>query len=473
MDTLELDDIQGYIIRGYSNMQYSRFVLLQVSDAAKAKAWLNEISDSLTTANFPEKNMLPDTELNIAFTAPGLIKLGMSDQNLFSFSPEFREGMVTDHRRRLLNDFDSSAPELWEWGGPKNEVTHAVLLVFGKDKETCLNYYENLKSEFTANGFSERKQLDGQTLALNKEHFGFRDNIAQPIIKGSGRIGPESNMINPGEFILGYPNEYKVYPDSPLLKNDEGNMNLLPADSAGSGMKDLGRNSSYLVIRQMEQDVNAFWSFMNDKTKNEDGSINEAESTKLASKMFGRWPNGAPITLFPDQEPPGISDENDFGYADHDKDGLKCPLGAHSRRCNPRDSFEDANKKKSVMLSNRHRIIRRARLYGDPYVGSPLQKTPEGEVGLLFNCFNADISRQFELIYHTWGNSTKIKLLYNDPDPIISVRENPEHEQPQNFTIQGCPVNKTITGLQRFVKIKGGAYFFFPSITAVRYLASL
>jgi Dyp-type peroxidase family len=473
MDTLELADIQGYIIRGYANMQYSRFVLLKIEDAAKAKTWLREITDSLTVANVSANSVLPDTALNIAFTSPGLLALGMLKENLSVFTPEFREGMVTAHRGRLLNDFDASAPEHWTWGGPKNDPTHAVLMIFGKDRETCLAYYENLRNQYTGNGYSEQKLLDGQTLANNKEHFGFRDGISQPIIKGSGRTGPEWNMVNPGEFILGYRNEYNVYPDSPLLKKEQGAMNLLATDAAGSGIKDLGRNSSYLVIRQMEQNVNAFWTFMNEQTKNDDGSINEAESTKLAAKMIGRWPSGAPVTKFPDQDPGSISDDNDFGYAATDKDGLKCPLGAHLRRCNPRDSFEDDDKKESIKLSNRHRIIRRARLYGDPFIGSPVNKNPDGEVGLLFNCFNADISRQFELIQHTWANSTKVKNFYSDPDPLIGVRDVPFEGMPQNFTIQGCPVNKTITGLQRFVKIRGGAYFFFPSITATRYLATL
>ena len=111
METLELADIQGYIIRGYSNMQYSRFILLKVEDAASAKIWLRQISPSLTVATAPaSKEDLPETALNIAFTSPGLIALGLSGENLAAFSAEFREGMVTDHRRRLLNDFDSSAP---------------------------------------------------------------------------------------------------------------------------------------------------------------------------------------------------------------------------------------------------------------------------------------------------------------------------------------------------------------------------
>jgi Dyp-type peroxidase family len=381
--------------------------------------------------------------------------------------------MVTEHRKRLLGDSGSSDPANWRWGADHTSPVHISLLVFGKNKETCLAYYATLKQQYENSGLQEVICIDGQTLPQNKEHFGFRDGISQPAITGSGRHGTKENTVKPGEFILGYQNEYHVYPDSPLINFEQGNMNLLSADAGGSGKKDLGRNGSYLVVRQMQQDVHAFWNFMNEKTKNEDGSINISESTKLAAKMVGRWPSGAPVTKFPDKDPEIISDDNDFGYAKDDKDGLKCPYGSHLRRTNPRDSFEDDKIKESVILSNRHRIIRRARLYGEPHVGSPTNMNPNGEVGLLFNCFNADISRQFELVQYTWANSTKVKDLYNDPDPIIGVRETPDHRQEQNFTIQSCPVNKTIKGLQRFVTIRGGAYFFFPSITVIRYISSL
>ncbi len=474
MDTLELEDIQGYIIRGYANMNYSRYCFLQIKDIGKAKKWINEITDDLTVStNIANKSDLSSTNLNIAFTASGLSALGMNLENVNAFSREFREGMLTPHRRRMLGDEQDSAAENWNWGGPNTNPVHICLLVFGKDKDTCIHYYNSLEKNFFNNGIAITHNIDGQTLPNNKEHFGFRDGISQPTIIGSGKTSEPRNMIKAGEFILGYKNEYNVIPDTPLIYNEQGDLNLLPADAGGTGKKDLGKNGSYLVIRQMEQDVTAFWNYMNDKTKNEDGTINVNESNKLAAKMMGRWPSGAPITKFPDADSGTISDDNDFGYATDDKDGDKCPFGSHLRRCNPRDSLEDNTPKESLKLSNRHRIIRRARLYGDPYVGSPTNTTPNGEVGILFNCFNADISRQFELIQFTWANSNKVKNLYNDPDPIIGTKQISHEGLPQNFTIQGCPINKTVTNLKRFVKIKGGAYFFFPSITTVRYLATI
>lgn len=466
---LELKDIQGYVIRGYKYMMYSRYVMLNVTEPALAKKFLkNNAVDITNVTHHPTTHCL-----NFAFTLPGLKALGLAQENLDNFTREFREGMTTEHRQRLLGDFDSSAPAHWRWGGTNNEEVHILLMVFGANKEIALNYADQLKQQYITSGLKEVFSLDGQTLPYNKEHFGFRDGISQPTIKGSGREGPPEHDINAGEFIMGYKNEYNVYPDTPVLATLQGETTLLPLDASGSGNRDLGRNGTYMVMRQLQEDVDTYWNFMNDQTKNEDGTVNVDASTRLAAQMVGRWPSGAPIVKYPDADPGGISDDDNFFYTDHDSDGLKCPFGSHLRRTNPRDNFEDNGVKESIRLTRRHRIIRRARLYGDPYEGSPLNHSPNGEVGLMFTCFNADISRQYEFIQYTWANYPKFKQLYNDPDPICGVKENPLPGTEQNFTIPGKPVNKYVTGLKKFVYTKGGAYFFFPSITTINYLSTI
>ena len=474
MEKLEEADIQGYIVRGYKRMMYSRYVMLHVTDAAAAKAFLKNISGSITNVtHFPKSNCL-----NIAFTAQGLRALGMNEENLSNFRREFYEGMTTPHRQRILADCDSSAPEKWRWGGPNNEEAHILLMVFGADEATAISYYKQLEQQFIASGLKNVFELDGQTLPFNKEHFGFRDGISQPLIKGSDRKGPEQDYVNAGEFIMGYKNEYNVYPDTPILTKDQGNMSDLPYDPMGTGKKDIGRNGSYMVMRQLQEDVDGYWTFMNEKTKNEDGSINVQESVKLASKMMGRWPSGAPLSRFPDADPAGDNKEVDyyteyFTYQDSDKEGLKCPFGSHIRRTNPRDAFEDNGVEKSFKLTRRHRIIRRARLYGQPFAGSPTNHKPETEVGLMFTCFNADIGRQFEFISYTWANYPKFLQLYNDPDPVSGIREVCPPGTEQTFTIPAKPVNKYITGMKSFVTVRGGAYFFFPSITTINYLTTI
>lgn len=477
MTSLALSEIQAYLFNDYKEMASSRYYLMQVKDAAVAKKFLAAVADSVTHGN----NAAGDTCLQIGFTSSGLAAIGYDNgKNLHTFSREFREGMVTPHRQRLLGDFENSDPSTWEWGGPSTERVDLMLMVFGKSEETASAYFENLKRQFEG-GFSVVHILNGKPLPREREHFGFRDGISQPSIKGSGQA-PEGNNndISPGEFVLGYLNEYNVYPDTPLLKVRQGNPDLLAPHAGGykdpdtgDPLKDIGRNGTYFVLRQLDQDVDGFWKFIKSQVADQSGHGSYEEATKIAAKMMGRWPSGAPLVKYPDNDPGGDHDDNYFSYLKEDQYGEKCPFGAHTRRMNPRDQFEESPPGVSLKLTRRHRIMRRVRSYGEDFTGSAEHHKPDGEVGLLFGCFNANIAKQFEFLQYTWANSPKFKRLYHDPDPFIGVRENPGPGEQQNFTIPQKTVNKVIPNLQRFVRVKGGAYFFFPSISALKFFSTV
>jgi len=469
MQQLELSQIQGFLVRDYKEMPFSKYFLLQITQADKAKYFIKEMSKKVTTVSSEIKG----TGLNVGFTSVGLHTLGLSKNNLRTFSREFREGMVTLHRQRLLGDHDSNDPKNWNWGGPDNEAVHIILMVFDTNEEKLNKHIQQLHEELKQNGLKEILVIDAPTFPEGKEHFGFRESISQPAIIGSGVSGIKNDNIEAGEFVMGYKNEYEVYPDSPLLKEKQGNDNLLLNDVAGIGYKDFGRNGTYFVLRQLKEDVDGFWNFLNDKSKNEDGSFNPEESTKIAAKMMGRWPGGEPLVKYPDKDPGVLSDDNDFNYIETDKMGTKCPFGSHIRRTNPRDNFEETGPSESLQLTRKHRIMRRVRSYGEKFTASATNHTTNGEVGILFGCFVADISRQFEFIQYTWANYPKFKQLYSDPDPFIGVKENPGNDIEQQFTIPQTTVNRYITGLKSFVTVKGGAYFFFPSVNVVEFLSTI
>ena len=464
---LELSEIQAYLVNDYTDMACSKYYLLQVINTANAKKFIANMAGAVT----PIEAGLRDTRLHFGFTSSGLKAIGLTEKNLNSFTREFREGMVTPHRQRLLADFDNSDPDRWQWGGPHNDRVDIIFMVFGKDATTADNYFDSL-SEKIGSAFKIVHVLKGNSLPNNREPFGFRDGISQPAIIGSGITSGNNNDIKAGEFLMGYRNEYDIYPDTALLHEPQGDASLLKDDEGSSGLKDIGRNGTYFVLRQLEQNVDGFWNFLKEKTK-DSGVDNKEESIKLAAKMMGRWPSGAALVNHPDKDPGGDNTDNDFNYSKDDELGHKCPIGAHIRRVNPRDHFEETGPAGSLKLTRRHRLIRRIRSYGEPFVSSPDNHKPTGEIGLLFGCFNADISRQFEFIQYTWANYPKFKRLYADPDPFVGVRDNPLPGQEQNFTIPTETVNKTITGLQNFVNVKGGAYFFFPSISALKFLGTI
>jgi hypothetical protein len=197
--------------------------------------------------------------------------------------------------------------------------------------------------------------------------------------------------------------------------------------------------------------------------------------------MVGRWPNGAPLARDPEREPDTFDPKtaNDFMYAD-DLQGNRCPLGAHVRRSNPRDGM-GPTPVESLLVSDRHRLLRRGRAYGKPLAESfdpadILATDGSGERGLHFITFNTDISRQFEFVQNTWINSMKFDGLYADPDPVVAPHANPHDpstrpEEVTDFTVMKCPVRHRVRGIPRFVSMRGGAYLFMPGLQALRFLA--
>ena len=473
---LEVEDIQGIIVRGYANLKAACFVLLQITDTSKAKLWLTVMAGKVQDGASKPDNAC----LNIAFTYEGFRTLGLVSQTLSLFSNEFYEGMTGEYRSKILGDHGESAPVKWNWGGPNTEQIHILLMLYAVDEKSLKTLYDANLSDLKNNGLNKIGQ-NLETLPLNgKEHFGFADGISQPIIEGLSKSGAEDNTICAGEFILGYPNEYNQFSLSPKVKVEADTKGILPSVQNGSGDHDFGRNGSYLVFRQLHQKVREFWNFVDEETRNSDNSSNPEARVKLASKMVGRWPSGAPLALTGDHDQPELHDENDFLYHKTDPLGLKCPFGSHVRRSNPRGSLPpNPGSKNAVAIAKRHRLLRRGRTYGIPVdpslspeaiLASSEQST---ERGLHFICFNGNIRRQFEFIQQTWINNRNFAGLYNDPDPLVGDNDAWRDGHPSVFTIPEKPVRKRIIDLPRFVDVRGGGYFFMPGIRAIKYLASI
>ena len=461
MPDLERTDMQGFLARGYGRLPAASYLLLRVEDGPAAQAWLRSIEDAVTPAA-PKPD---ETALQVAFTCDGLRALGLGTDTLRTFDRAFWEGMHVPHRQRILGDDGDSAPEHWRWGNAESPV-HVLVMLFAADEAAHRTLLDRVRTGLE--GVSETEHLETHWFEPAREHFGFRDGISQPIIEGLGRDGPPDNTLPPGEFFLGYPNAYGERPASPSVPPAQDSEGVLPrVDTEHYGTRgDLGRNGSYIVFRQLRQDVQGFWRFVTDKSEEVYGAA--AERERLAAKMVGRWRSGAPLTLSP-EDPDGEA-RDDFGYAEQDADGTRCPFASHLRRSNPRDSLE-GGPDASTTVTNRHRLVRRGRPYGPPIaedfdVDDILAADDDTERGLHFVCLCADIARQFEFTQQTWIENQKFSGLYDDPDPLMG---SPQDEE-TTFTIPDDPVRRRVTQMQRFVEVRGGAYFFMPSRSALRFL---
>jgi Dyp-type peroxidase family len=294
------------------------------------------------------------------------------------------------------------------------------------------------------------RRLDARTPDDGHDHFGFLDGISQPKIQEAPKAD-ESSDVAAGEFVLGYP---------------DGRGELQPAPALDD-KSEIGKNGTYVVLRQIEQDVGAFNRWLERHGKD------QSEREALAAKVIGRWRDGRPLVDFaaPGAHPPP---DAYFDFTE-DRFGLKCPLGSHVRRANPRDDLRDSddNDKDSADLSKKiaahHRIIRRGRIYGPLWRPTPEQPQPDASRrGLYFMCLIASISDQFEFIQQAWVNNPSFRGLYGEVDPLVGA----SNTALRSFTVQAQPVRCRYSDLPGLTAVRGGAYFFMPAIRALKTLAT-
>lgn len=498
---IDLEDIQGLILSGYGKKPAARYAMFEITDAEAARAWLGRLLHTLQFGGFRgtrrrEPPFLGDLCCNIAFTHAGLRALALHELALAGFSLPFQEGMAEASRARRLGDDGESAPSNWRWGGP-NQALHGVLAVFAGDGDAEPEDWVRIQEFITAqlcraHGTHTLTVLD--TVASNRmrrrEHFGFRDGIANPRLGGLPR-NRQDDVVRRGEVLLGHENGYGKLPMSPELPASADPRRLLLRVDARPDRADFGKNGSYLVFRQLSQDVPGFWQYIERVRQ----SIPEAPEGRagrewLAAKFVGRWPNGTPLALFPNAPGPArFQDDDSFSYGlNQDSFGQRCPIGSHIRRSNPRDTAlpvphdpelsgdpRDASvRAERFELTNRHRILRRGRAYGPPVheeydLDTLLTQDSVEERGLHFLCFNANLNRQFEFVQSNWVNNPAFAGLSSDPDPLLAAGR--QHPFPaSDFTLQGCPVRR-VRNVPRLVETRGGAYFFMPSRRALEFLA--
>jgi deferrochelatase/peroxidase EfeB len=478
---LDLADIQGLILRGY-RMPMVRHFLLTVANPAQARRQLGRLvsgdeSDApqITTAEDwhvgfapgPGDNPAaaprrkPDYCLNIGITWPGLVALEMSTRvptlSFKSFGA-FTEGAA--RRAKLVGDVGASAPQHWS-GGFGEGQDHILVTLHAISPEAMQSYTDRV-SAWCAEGNAFREiwrqdgmvlmeMRDGQPTPVAKTHFGYADGISKTTVRG----GPER-----------YPRDHQQ-PCEPwlfVLRQDAENYHVPEP-------RQLGLNGSFAVFKKIETDVVGFETFLQSNKDKIDPEL-------LAAKMCGRWRNGVPLVLSPDTDSPagGISAEqaNDFEYVNADGSGdpkgIRCPVGAHIRRVNPRGQ-PIAGQGQPGGSNNSHRLMRCLLPYGPTY--DPTQPYDGFERGIVGYFINANIENQYEFVLRQWVNDSEfaggVRLQPQSRDPLIGTQDSAESIFVIPQADGGPPIE--VTGLSTFVTTKVAAYVFLPSITAIRFIA--
>lgn len=514
---LETRDIPSLIFGGFSGLTHATCLILNLSgNPDDCKGWLRTIAGSIAHGDVPPN----DSALVVAFSQTGLRKLGLDDSDLATFPVAFQHGMAAPWRASALGDSGSSAPEAWWWGS-QARAADAVMLVYASSAAMLRNVSGSRLTQIaTFNNGVVREilltPLPPKPMPV-REAFGFVDGVSNPIVRGTRRWNSAKNrnhVVEAGEIVLGYPDNRGYLPPSPVIPAEHDPADLLPAVPAradiddgaaalaavlaigtggdpavtppasipsrprpnfypvqSSGQHDLGRNGTFLIVRQLEQDKKRFECFLdkaatslqNDPRVASIGGVSLREW--IAARMVGRWREdgtslvrySTPSSTAAGSGAPPRRPDNDFLFGTEDPAGLRCPFGAHIRRANPRDTFVPGSQP-ALAITNRHRILRVGRSYEPPYEGA--------KPGLLFMCLNADIERQFEFIQQTWLLAPNFNGLENEVDPTLGTDGIADR-----FTIPTPDGPLRLSGLAQFVTVRGGGYFFLPGRKAIQFLA--
>lgn len=484
--TVEFEDMQALVRFGHGHLEDSRFLLLTVIDRVAAGQWLQRAA----VCSAASQDTLPETALQVAFTPTGLAALGLPDEYLSRFSEEFIVGMSGEESRsRRLGDIDENAPSRWDWGYQDEDVNHLLLLLYAR-RNRIDDHVDRILDAGFRRAFTISHTLLTDTLGPT-EPFGFVDGISQPAIDWQQNQRTDvhardaySNLLAPGEIVLGYPNEYGQLTRRPLIDPHTcPSATVLPRADDQPDYRDLGRNGSYLVLRQLQQDVSGFWDFVNSAV---DG--NAAEADRLAASMVGRHRDGSPLVSSASRDIPGIPTSQTLNHFDYDDDllGMQCPVGAHVRRSNPRTGdfppgvtglpsriarmlgFKRRSDYEDLVASSRyHRLLRRGRTYG------MTSSSPNGGSGLQFVCLSGNILRQFEFVQSAWSVASGFAGTREQRDPLLGHRCPLANGTPTDsfMRVDEAGLQQKTRGLPQFVTVKGGGYFFLPGLRTIEYLA--
>jgi len=480
-----LEDLQGNILKGHGRDKSVHIFLTfpnpqenpQQINALKnwiAQFAINEITSAKRQLDeaklWKEQKINGKTFVHFALSSSGYSKLGFSDlvqpkgANLQKRGPNieylqaFQQGMKL-RQNALLDPPDSS----WDKNF-RNQID--ALIIIADNNPEVLNQkrveLERSLKEIATNIFNEqgdtlRQDFNGNKLVV--EHFGYADGISQP------------NFFKDNE------NSGSQFSDAPL------NLVLIQDPFGKSGVS----FGSFLVFRKLEQNVRGF--------KKAELALSKALglSSKLVGAMaVGRFEDGTPLILQPNDGQPGL---NNFDYQG-DRQGLRCPFQAHIRKSNPRlESVREGGPfAQSEEQELGHRIARRGVTYGGPLsdFSQNINSLPESGVGLLFICYQSDIWEQFEFIQRFWCNNPKFlepdmndnpyydrtgldavvgQRQGNQQDPLIEEIPQPPKNWPESY---GQPTLKPDIAPEnefgQFVTLKGGEYFFSPSLTFLKSL---
>jgi len=476
-----LAHLQGNILKGHGR-NFSMNIFLEFrEEASLLRPRVAEIARRLVTsarqqhreAQQYRRYKIPGNLFGNFFLTPkGYRALGFSPEQLQqAFAVEEEDGVRSNFLEGMRvhgDELSDPASGTWDEGYRENRIDAMLLLAdddesfLKRQTREVLNFLERFADVIVI----ERGEALYNEEKEGIEHFGYADGRSQPIflatdLKGEGNI----DKWNPGE-----PLKLVLVPDRLALDPSPPAASASAASASADATGDAAQGAqaplpdcfgSYFVFRKLEQDVLHFK--MREQELADELGLQGEDRERAGAMVVGRFEDGTPIVL---SQTNGFlpAKENNFTY-DEDPQGLRCPFHAHIRKTNPRG---DLRRRFGVPdeVERSRRIARRGITYGTreahPNAFQALDQLPAGGVGLLFACFQANIARQFAFMQQKWAEDDDFVAPATGEDPVIGQK--PQSQVPQKWPAAWGEAGTKPFSFGNFVTLKGGEFFFAPSI---------
>lgn len=458
-----LANLQGNILKGHGRDHTTHiFLEFKKGKEGEIKKWLSQLGKEHVTSfkkqlnerDLFKRNRVPGKLFTSVFiSAAGYRQLGFADINSKFTDQAFLAGMKS--RQAVLKD-----PPAGKWEkGFRNKI-HAMVLLADDNINRMAVAAKEILGEI--NGFCKLCTIEYGNAIRNAnqdglEHFGYVDGVSQPL------------------FLKDEVDEYMRYHgvDAKTGKNLHFNPAaakelVLIADPYAPAENKKNAFGSLFVFRKLEQHVKGFKEAEEEIGKQLYKDDNDEEKRELAGAyLVGRFEDGTPVTLSDEEGLIGSGRFNNFNY-DGDKEGNKCPFFAHIRKVNQRK--QDAGNKET----HNYIMARRGITYGHRNVDTATdpcpEQMPEGGVGLLFMSFQQSLEDQFEFIQKKWANDPSFPQKNTGIDPIIGQQEKKQSMLYRFPKEHGSAERSAPLSFEQFVSMKGGEYFFAPSLSFLQSL---
>lgn len=481
--TLDAADSQALLVSGFAKLPYALALMVDFGTASAAglQQWLGDLAGQITTIQ-PDPQRAQSAAVQLLLSAEALKRLRPDSLGTSSgaFSAAFREGMTERWRNRMLGDA-SEGPLAWRGTVPGDDpmpgvpAYPAIVLLYAADCQALADARAALPPLPAGASVARDIALDiglqpspTGAAPMYREHFGFADSISQPLLYARQaylqRVATgDWHAVAAGDVVLGEPDAFGAHATGPLLADAGDGRCLPPPWPALPGLHGMGLGGSYVVVRELLQDVPGFRADM-DKAAATPGLALTADA--LAETLMGRTRDGEVRCPVAGGGGATLRAGNDFGFVG--PQAADSAPGSHVRRANPRDGGlppgrSEADRRDLLKSTNSHRILRRGRNFGRSLAPDEAPEPGDGPRGMLFMALNADIPRQFETIMRSWLRDPGFAALQGETDPLFGDTL---------FRVPAEPAAITVK-FERHVRLAGGDYYFLPALSTIRFLAGM